>query len=108
MALRYLAKKGYTPVARNYRTRHGDFDLMMCDERPLALVEVKLQQGTDFGDPLEAVTARKRARIRLVAERYLASRGEGFTAGSDELRFDVLNILLGTGKAEVRHVKVAI
>ena len=56
---------------------------------------------------MEAVTPRKRARIRLVAEQYLASKGEEFAAGFDELRFDVVGILLGAGKPEVRHVENA-
>ncbi|MBD0328260.1 MAG: YraN family protein [Pyrinomonadaceae bacterium] len=73
----------------------------------LVFVEVKLRRGTGFGDPLEAVTPRKRARIRLVAEQYLASKGEEFAAGFDELRFDVVGILLGAGKPEVRHVENA-
>ena len=54
----------------------------------LVFVEVKLRRGTGFRDPLEAVTPRKRARIRLVAEQYLASKGEEFAAGFDELRFE--------------------
>ncbi len=70
-------------------------------------MEVKLRRGTGFEDPLEAVTARKQAKIRLVAEPYLASQGEDFAAGFDELRFDVVGILLGAGKPKVRHVQDA-
>ena len=73
----------------------------------LVFVEVKLRRGMGFGDPLEAVTPRKRARIRLVAEQYLASKGEDFATTFDEVRFDVVGILLGAGKPEVRHVEDA-
>lgn len=99
----YLAKKGYAPVERNYRTRHGEIDLIVRRARTLVFVEVKLRRGTGFGDPLEAVTPRKQARIRHVAEQYLASKGEDFAASFDVLRFDVVGILLGAGKPKVRH-----
>ncbi len=107
LALEYLAKKGYAPVQRNYRTRYGEIDLVVCHEETLVFVEVKLRRGTGFGDPLEAVTPGKQAKIRLVAEQYLASQGEDFAASFDELRFDVVAILLGTGKPKVRHVEDA-
>ena len=107
LALRHLTQKGYTPVERNYRTRHGEIDLIVCDERTLIFVEVKLRRGTEFGDPLEAVTPQKQAKIRLVAEQYLAEKGADFVAGFDEMRFDVVGILLGAGKPEIRHVENA-
>ncbi len=104
LALEYLAEKGFTPIERNYRTRFGEIDLVVRDEGTLVFVEVKLRQGTDFGDPLEAVTPRKQARIRRVAELYLAEKEAGF---DEEVRFDVVGILLGVGKPKVRHVEDA-
>ena len=70
----------------------------------LVFVEVKLRRGTGFGDPLEAVTPRKQARIRRVAELYLAEKGADV---DEEVRFDVVGILLGVGKPKVRHVENA-
>lgn len=103
LALKYLARKGYTPVERNYRTRRGEIDLVMLDEGTLVFVEVKLRRGTGFGDPLEAVTPRKQARVRLMAEQYLAEKGESF----EEIRFDAVGILMGMGKPEISHVENA-
>lgn len=106
MALRYLAKKGYETLERNYRTRHGEIDLIVRGERALIFVEVKLRRGTEFGDPLETVTPRKQAQVRLMAEQYLAERGDDFVAGFDEVRFDVVNILASdAGRPEIRHVE---
>jgi putative endonuclease len=81
LALRYLAKKGYEALERNYRTRHGEIDLIVRGERALVFVEVKLRRGTGFGDPLEAVTPKKQAKIRLMAEQYLAERGRRLRRG---------------------------
>lgn len=108
LALGYLVEKGYAPVERNYRTQRGEIDLILNDGNTLVFVEVKLRRGTGFGDPLEAVTSRKQARIRLIAEQYLAEKGENFADGFDAIRFDVIGILLTrSGNPEVRHVEDA-
>lgn len=106
--MKYLAQKGYALVARNYRTRYGEIDLIVSSERALVFVEVKLRRGTGFGEPLEAVTPRKQAGIRRTAELYLAEKGEDFVARFQEVRFDVVGILvLGAGRSRVWHVEDA-
>lgn len=107
LALGYLTRKGYAPVERNYRTRHGEIDLIVRHEKTLVFVEVKLRRGTEFGDPLEAVTPRKQARIRHTAEQYLSEKGENLITSFNEVRFDVIGILLGAGKPKIRHVEDA-
>jgi len=97
--LRYLEKKGYASIERNYCTPHGEIDLLVhgtgtgAAEAALVFVEIKLRRGTGFGNPLEAVTPKKQARICLTAEQYLAEQGEDCVAGFDEVRFDVVGIL---------------
>ncbi len=103
LALRYLSRKGYTLVERNYRTRYGELDLILRKNNTLVFVEVKLRRGTGFGDPLEAVTPRKQAKIRSLAELYLLDREPAF----DTVRFDVVGILLGKGPPSVRHIEDA-
>jgi putative endonuclease len=106
--LRYLVKKGYALIERNYSTRHGEIDLVVRGERALVFVEGKLRRGTGYGDPLEAVTPKQQARIRLMAEQYLAERGDDFVVDFHEMRFDVVGILLSdAGRPEVRHVEDA-
>jgi putative endonuclease len=90
-------------VERNYRTRYGELDLILRREDTLVFVEVKLRRGLGFGDPLEAVTPRKRAAIRALAERYLSDREPEF----DAVRFDVVGILLGGGTRSIVHIEDA-
>jgi putative endonuclease len=45
IALRYLLRKGYSLVERNYRTRYGELDLILRHENTLVFVEVKLRRG---------------------------------------------------------------
>lgn len=103
LALEYLSRRGYTLVERNYRTRYGEIDLILRHGPALVFVEVKLRRGTGFGDPAEAVTPRKRARIQACAEHYLASREPDF----DEARFDVVGILTGGPSPRIRHIQDA-
>ena len=90
-------------MERNYRTRHGELDLIMRQNNTLVFVEVKLRRTTGFGDPLEAVTPHKQAKIRSLAEYYLLVRKPAF----DTVRFDVVGILLGNGPPHVRHIEDA-
>ena len=103
LALRYLIKHGYRLVERNYRTRRGEIDLILRKEGTLVFVEVKLRRGTGFGDPLEAVTPRKQATLRYLAERYLAVREPDF----DTVRFDVVGILASREGLRIEHVQDA-
>lgn len=103
LALRYLIKHGYRLVERNYRTRRGEIDLILRKEGTLVFVEVKLRRGTGFGDPLEAVTPRKQATLRYLAERYLAVRDPDF----DTVRFDVVGILASREGLRIEHVEDA-
>jgi putative endonuclease len=103
LALRYLVRRGYRLVERNYRTRRGEIDLILRKEETLVFVEVKLRRGTGFGDPLEAVTPRKQATLRYLAERYLADRKPDF----DTVRFDVVGILAGREGLRIDHVEDA-
>ena len=90
-------------MERNYRTRYGELDLVVRRGTTLIFVEVKLRRTTGFGDPLEAVTPRKQAKIRSLAEYYLLDRKPAF----DTVRFDVVGILLGKGPPRVRHIEDA-
>ena len=103
IARRYLARKGYRIVERNYRTRRGELDLIARQDDTLVVVEVKLRRTTSYGDPLDAVTPRKQRSIRLMAEEYLSERDPNY----GELRFDVLGILLLAGRPEITHVEDA-
>jgi putative endonuclease len=103
LALRYLTRRGYRLVERNYRKRHGEIDLIVRSEETLVFVEVKLRRSTSFGDPLEAVTARKQATIRSLAEQYLAENQPDF----DSLRFDVVGILATQTETRIKHIENA-
>ncbi len=105
LALRYLTRRGYSLLERNYRTRYGELDLIVRRGNTIVFVEVKLRRGSGFGDPLEAITPRKQATIRSLAEHYLLQVEEQLDF--DTVRFDVVGILLVKDAAHIRHIEDA-
>jgi len=78
-------------------------DLILYQGNTLVFVEVKMRRGMGFGDPLEAVTPRKQAAVRALAEQYLSEKEPDF----DAMRFDVVGILVGDGTPRIVHVEDA-
>ena len=71
----FLKSHGLTLVARNYRCRFGEIDLIMRQRDTLVFVEVRLRRirkGNDFGGPAASITVAKQARIVAAAHHYLA------------------------------------
>jgi putative endonuclease len=67
----FLGRQGLAIVARNYRTRRGEIDLVARDGDTLVFVEVRLRSSERFGGAVGSITARKRARIVAAARQYL-------------------------------------
>lgn len=117
LAARQLAAAGLEILARNWRCRDGEIDIVARDRtRPgadvLVICEVKTRRGVGFGTPLEAVTPAKAARLRRLASRWLAAQradapGEPH-AGYAHVRFDVVSVLQPAGgDTVVEHVQGA-
>ncbi|GMQ96211.1 MAG: YraN family protein [Gammaproteobacteria bacterium] len=89
LACRHLLEQGLRLVARNYRCRHGEIDLVMRDGPTIVFVEVRLRNRTDFGSGAESVDARKQAHVSSSAEHYLQRHATLLA----DCRFDVVSIL---------------
>ncbi|HYL53498.1 MAG TPA: YraN family protein [Acidimicrobiia bacterium] len=79
---------GYSIVARNWRVREGELDVIARRGDVLVFCEAKTRRSDAFGIPAEAVTARKQARIRGLAAQWLAAH----RVGARILRFDVASV----------------
>ena len=88
MAERYLANLGYRLLARRYRLRGGEIDLVMEDGATLVFVEVRRRRSGRGGDPLESISPRKRSRIIRAARLFLNSR----RLEDRPCRFDVVGV----------------
>ena len=90
-AAAWYRREGYEVVARNWRCRDGELDLIVARGATLVICEVKTRRSLDYGHPAEAVTAAKQARIRRLATRWLAETGSRSSAAT--IRFDVAAVL---------------
>ena len=92
-ALRAYTRAGYLLVARNWRCRLGEIDLVLARGRTLVVCEVKARSGTGYGGPFEAVDRRKQGKLRALAEAFLVSREAAERAPRvADVRFDVASV----------------
>lgn len=82
----YIEARGFRIVARNFRGRGGEIDIVARDGDTLAFVEVRYREEGAFGLPEETVTLPKRRRIVSAARAYLATLSP---TEWKEARFDV-------------------
>ena len=92
LALQYLQKKHYKPIAANYRSRFGEIDLIVCNRKYLVFVEVKLRKSSNFAEAREFVDTNKQDRLRVTAEMYLSENPTSL-----QPRFDVIEIYAHKG-----------
>lgn len=81
-------RRGYRIVARNWGCRIGELDLVVERRGVLVFCEVKSRRGGAFGVGYEAVTRRKQAKLRSLAEAFLQAAGSRPQA----IRFDVASV----------------
>ena len=94
LACAELEKRGYTIIARRYRRRGGEIDIIARDGATVVFVEVKARDGHAFGDAAEAVTAFKRRRITRLAIDYMTRNH----LANRPCRFDVVSIHFDSGQ----------
>lgn len=66
-----LTAQGWQIVARNWRTRRGEIDIIAQDRDWLVFVEVRARRAPTAGSPEESVTPRKQLQLAHMAEEYL-------------------------------------
>ena len=104
LAARFLRKRGYKILRRNFRSRLGEIDLIARDGDEVVFVEVKTQTGGPGHAPEASVPRRQQLRIGRAAKGF-ATRHRLLDR---VLRFDVVVVLVGEGRApEIVHYRDA-
>lgn len=96
VAAEYVAELGWRILARNWRTRNGELDLIGADGDTVIIVEVKTRASRTYTDPLGAVTPQKLRRMRLLARQWLAQQARFW----ETIRFDVVSVQLDVADPE--------
>jgi putative endonuclease len=95
VAAAYLQRHGLKVIARNYRCRFGEIDLIAEDRGSLVFIEVRLRTRSDFGGAAESIDAAKRRRLVAAARHYLARTG-----ADRACRFDAFLVTGNDGAVE--------
>ncbi|MPV49602.1 MULTISPECIES: YraN family protein [unclassified Pseudactinotalea] len=102
VARAYLGERGWRIHDANWHCRYGEIDLVASRGTVLAFIEVKTRTSTAHGHPLEAITARKLARLRRLSAAWLASHEHE----PPEIRLDLIAILAPrSGPVRLEHVR---
>lgn len=99
LACQWLVDRGYTVLHRNWRHGHDELDIVARDGSYLVVVEVKTRSSDRWGDPEEAVDARKQAKLLRAAEELALQLDDG-----SELRFDVISVTFAPDGPRILHI----
>jgi putative endonuclease len=103
LAVQALERQGYAILARRYRRRGGEIDIVAVDGATVVFVEVKARDGSAFGGGSEAVTALKRHRLTATARDFLARH----RLEARPCRFDVVAIDVSSGAPRLEVIRNA-
>ena len=102
LAADHMRGLGLRIIARNWRCRYGELDLIVADEGTVVFVEVKTRTSERFGGLAQAVNTDKVRRLRRLAGLWLAEQKGGWAA----IRIDVVGIrITGSDVPEVVHLQ---
>jgi len=97
----FLRRRGLKFLTANFRSEHGEIDLVFRNEEGLVFVEVKTRSSEDWTRPAAAVDAGKRKRLSQTALAYLKLLNHPPV----KFRFDIVEVLLADDRVrEVRHL----
>lgn len=101
-AAAFLEDKGFEILARNFRFRHSEIDIISKKNKILTFVEVKTRTNVSFGMPEEFVDATKRRLIMKAAEQYIFE-----TDWHGDIRFDVISVVITQHTVRIEHIEDA-
>ncbi|GAB3246579.1 YraN family protein [Larkinella harenae] len=101
-AIRYLQRKGYDILERNYRHQHAEIDLIAQLGKLMVFVEVKTRSNTRFGNPETFVNYTKARLVMKAAEHYLFAKDWPY-----DVRFDVVAVTVLPDQIAINHIEDA-
>lgn len=88
LALDFLKKKGLRILSRNCRFAGKEIDIVALDRNTVCFIEVKARSSNSYGKPEEAVTAKKRRHLEILALNYIKK----YRISDCDFRFDVISV----------------
>lgn len=104
IACDFLVKNGYNILEKNFKLLFGEIDIIAEKKNCICFIEVKSRKSKKYGLPEEAITLKKKNKIRRVAEYFIQKR----QLKNKIYRFDVISIYFKENiLKEFRHIRNA-
>jgi putative endonuclease len=103
LAVRYLKRKGYKVLERNYTCPVGEIDIVAKDKKTIVFVEVKTRRSMSYGSARLAITPHKQRKISMTALYYLKCNRQV----DQDARFDVVTVQSTGGTQEIDLIQNA-
>jgi putative endonuclease len=100
-ACEFLIRKGYTVLARNYRYKRAEIDIIARKDRLIIFVEVKTRRSNAYGEPETFVSQSKIDLLLMAAGHYVEQ-----TDWMHDIRFDIISVHL-QDKVSIVHLEDA-
>lgn len=101
IAVKYLLKKGYTIIERNFSCRQGELDIIAKDKNEIVFIEVKTRTNKAYGEPIDAITYYKKKHLLRSVQYYLYLKN----LENSYVRIDVIQIYKKSDKLYLSHIK---
>ncbi len=98
----FLQREGFKVLHSNWRFQKAEIDLIAQNDEFLIFIEVKTRGSKKFGKPSDAIDKKKIALYKDAAEGYIEQYPSPL-----EIRFDVINIIIGKDNIEIEHIPTA-
>ena len=98
-AANYLKSNGYKILTQNYRYQKAEVDIIAQKDGFLIFIEVKTRGSKKFGNPSDSIDKKKISLYKDAVEGYLEQYPSEL-----EVRFDVVNIIIGKDETEIEHI----
>ena len=102
LAKNYLSQKNITVLHSNWRWQKAEIDIIAEHNMQVVFIEVKTRRSSRFGNPSEFVSNKKQELMRDAAEAYL----EQYNL-TNEIRFDIIGIILNSRDKKIEHIQNA-
>ena len=99
IAFMILQRDGFTILETNWRFQKAEIDIIAKKDGFLIFTEVKTRGSKKFGKPSDAIDKKKIALYKDAVEGYLEQY-----PSEDEIRFDVVNVIIGKDETQIEHI----
>lgn len=103
LAVAYLVKKGYRILQRNFKSNFGEIDIIARNGNDLVFIEVKYRTQKSYGEPYEAVNARKLHKLRQMVDYYYMTQHPSYAP-----KIEVVSIVEVDGNVAIKHIHTII